>query len=111
MITISEHDAVFTQVVRFDVEQNEQGPLISALVAEVELWVSRLPGFISSTFHASIDGKHVINYAQWQTKGAFDQFLADPRGKDLGNAVKRVNPSLKPHPIQCRVVRSLTRRI
>ena len=48
----------FTQVVQFEVEPDKQAALIAAIVAEVERWVRHRPGFVSSTFHASLDGRH-----------------------------------------------------
>lgn len=106
MATISEND-VFTQVVRFDVDPDKQAALISAIVGEVERWVSKRDGFVSSTFHASHDGKHVINYAQWKDEAAFKGFTEDPETGRLQAAIKGVDASLKPHAIHCRVVRSI----
>lgn len=106
MAEISE-DNTFTQVVRFDVDPEKQSALIATIVEEVERWVCRRPGFISSTFHASLDGRHVLNYAQWVDEAAFKAFGKDPEGERLREAIRAVDPSLKPHAIHCRVVRSI----
>src|SRR4051794_18129189 len=106
MAQIAENDT-FTQVVRFDVEPKKQSALIAAIVAEVERWVRHRPGFISSTFHASHDGHHVLNYAQWESEAAFKGFGQDPEGEHLREAIGAVDPSLKPHAIHYRVVRSI----
>lgn len=106
MVTITE-DGTFTQIVRFDVNPAHQNALIAAIVAEVERWVCRRPGFVSSTFHASHDGHHVINYAQWESEAAFREFTQDPEGESLKSAIQAVDESLKPHAIHCRVVRSI----
>ena len=106
MATISEN-STFTQIVRFDVEPDSQLALISAIVKEVEPWVCRRPGFLSSTFHASLDGRHVVNYAQWKDEASFRGFAQDPEGQRLQAAIRSVGPSLKPHAIACRVVRSI----
>jgi len=106
MARISE-DNTYTQIVRFDVDPAKQDALISAIVKEVERWVCRRPGFISSTFHASFDGKHVVNYAQWSDEAAFRSFGQDPEGERLRAAIHAVDPSLTPHAVQCRVVRSI----
>ena len=71
MAKIEEND-IFTQVVRFDVTADKQLVLIEAIAAEVERWVRYRPGFVSSTFHASLDGKAVLNYAQWESEGDFE---------------------------------------
>ncbi len=71
MATIAE-DGTFAQVVRFDTPQAEtQSRLITAIVAEVERWVCKRAGFVSSTFHASHDGKNVISYEQWKDEASF----------------------------------------
>lgn len=106
MAIISEDDTV-TQIVRFDVKPETQEALIDALAGEVERWVSHLPGFVSSTFHASNDGLHVINYAQWQNEEAFRGFIENPESHRLQAAVRSVDPSYKPQAIRCRVVRSI----
>jgi heme-degrading monooxygenase HmoA len=106
MALIAENDT-FTQIVRFDVEPALQAALIEAIAAEVKRWVRLRPGFISSTFHASHDGKHVINYAQWQDEAAFRGFTEDPQGRHLQAAIRTVSPTLKPHAIHCRVVHSI----
>jgi quinol monooxygenase YgiN len=78
MATLREDDT-FTQVVRFDVAPEKQAVLISAIAAEVERWVRHRPGFVSSTFHASRDGRHVLNYAQWRDEAAFRGSRKTPR--------------------------------
>lgn len=107
MAQITEDDT-FTQVVRFDVAAHQQLALINAIAAQVEQWVRHRKGFISSTFHASLDGKHVINYAQWTSRAAFEGFTHDPETARLQKAITDIDPSLKPHAIQCRVIRSIS---
>ena len=108
MAKIEEND-IFTQVVRFDVTADKQLVLIEAIAAEVERWVRYRPGFVSSTFHASLDGKAVLNYAQWESEDDFEGFTQDPETARLRKAVTDVDPSLNPYAIQCRVVRSIDR--
>ena len=104
MPIIAEND-IFTQVVRFEVEPARQDALIAAIVAEVERWVCHRPGFVSSGFHASIDGRHVLNYAQWRTEADFRAFIADPEGERLGAAIRAIGPTGGPHAEAYRVAR------
>lgn len=106
MVTIQEND-IFTQVVQFDIAADKQSALITAITGEVERWVRHLPGFISSTFHASHDGRRVINYAQWRDDAAFQGFLHDARNEALSAAIHAVDAAAKPHAVHCRVVRSI----
>jgi len=102
-------DETYTQVVRFDVTPDKQMALIGAIVGEVERWVQLRPGFISSTLHASHDGSHVINYAQWTNEAAFKGFLEDRENRKLQEAIHEVDASLKPNAVHCRVVRAISR--
>ena len=106
MVTI-EADDKYTQLVRFDIARDKQSALIAAIVGQVDTWVCRLPGFISSTLHASLDGEHVINYAQWKDEASFHGFLHDPRNQQLQSAIHAVDAGAKPHAIHCRVVRGI----
>jgi len=76
-------------------------------VAEVERWVRHRPGFVSSTFHASLDGRHALNYAQWRTEADFHAFTADPESKRLGAAIRAVGPSGGPPNVAYRVARTI----
>lgn len=100
-------DDAFTQVVRFEVEPDKQGALIAAIAAEVERWVCRRPGFVSATLHASLDGRHVLNYARWRTEADFAAFTDDPESERLGAAVCAAGPSRGPEATPYRVVRSI----
>jgi len=93
--------------VQFDVDAGQQEPLIAAVVAEVERWVRHRPGFLSSTFHASLDGQHVLNYAQWRTKADFEGLTKDPEGERLSAAIRAVGPQGGPHAIAYRVARAI----
>lgn len=46
------------------------------------------PGLVSGNFHTSFDGLSVINYAQWESKDAYDAFMAESANKGrLKNAL------------------------
>lgn len=75
MPTIHENQ-FFTPIIEFEVEPEQQQALIDALVQplgtriadEVERYFTRYAGFVSASFHASDDGRRVINYTQWLSK-------------------------------------------
>jgi heme-degrading monooxygenase HmoA len=58
----------FTPIVEFHLAPEQQQAFIDEIADEVERHVKRYAGFISSSFHASEDGRRVINYAQWLSK-------------------------------------------
>ena len=100
-------DNTFIQVVRFVVEPAKQQAQIAAIVSEVERWVRHRPGFVSSTFHASLDGRHVLSYAQWGSEADFRAFTQDPEGERLGAAIRSVGPLAGPEAEQYCVARSI----
>jgi hypothetical protein len=98
-------DNIFTQVVQFLVEPDRQAALIAAITTEVERCVRHRPGFVASSFHASLDGRHVLNYAQRCTKADFEAFTRDPEGERLGAAVRAAKPLAGPEAVRYRVAR------
>jgi quinol monooxygenase YgiN len=62
----------------FDVDPARQDDLVAALDrATAEVFTS-LPGFVSANLHASLDGKRVVNYAQWASAEAYQAALQRP---------------------------------
>jgi heme-degrading monooxygenase HmoA len=90
MATISTASNLFTEIVVFTVEPEHQQPLIDAIVSEVDRWVKHCPGFISASFHKSLDGTNVANYAQWQSQADWQAFTQHPQGKVLGEKIHQV---------------------
>ncbi|GAC1449844.1 MAG: hypothetical protein NVS2B14_20280 [Chamaesiphon sp.] len=79
MPTISETSNIFTEIIVFTLEKEQQQNLIDAIVSEVDRWVRHCPGFISATFHKSLDGTKVVNYAQWRSQADWQAFTEDPQ--------------------------------
>lgn len=67
MPTINENQ-FFTPIIEFDVAPENQQALIDGIADEVERYFKSYVGFVSASFHASEDGRRVINYAQWHSK-------------------------------------------
>ncbi len=59
---------VYTLVNVFTVSPENQQKLVDTLIETTEQWVKHLPGFVSASFHKSLDGTWVVNYAQWKDK-------------------------------------------
>jgi hypothetical protein len=51
-------------IVQFDVAPEQQQALIDGIAEEVECRFTGYDGLVSANFHASEDGRRVINYAQ-----------------------------------------------
>lgn len=54
--------------------QDELLRLLQAMTDEV---TRHLPGFISASFHRSLDGKQVANYARWSSEAAWKSMVRE----------------------------------
>ncbi|MEY4580476.1 MAG: hypothetical protein RL701_5179 [Pseudomonadota bacterium] len=89
MTTISKLNSVVTLINTFTVEPEQQAELVRVLDEATEQVMRHIDGFVSANIHASLDGEHVANYAQWRDEAAFRAMLADPRAKEhMGRASK-----------------------
>jgi len=82
MTTISTENKVATLINVFNVEPENQQKLADMLVEATEKTMKHVEGFISANIHKSLDGKRVVNYAQWQSPGAFEAMVKDPRAQE-----------------------------
>jgi quinol monooxygenase YgiN len=62
----------------FTVEPGKQQELVSLLIA-TEQTMKHMPGFVSANIHRSLDGKKVVNYAQWESRAAFEAMRKHPK--------------------------------
>lgn len=71
---ITQRSGLATMINVFDVEPEQQQQLIQIWLEEGKQF-ERLPGFVSTTLHRSLDGTRVINYAQWQRAEDWENLL------------------------------------
>src|SRR5437879_12369668 len=76
--TIRAGAEIFTLINIFSVAPDRQQELADLLIEATEHTMRNLPGFISANIHKSFDGRRVINYAQWQSREAFDAMIRNP---------------------------------
>lgn len=77
----------YTVIIVFDVDPKDQKDLVDTL-AEPEEWVRTYPGHRSHTILRGLDGTTVVNYAQWDSKDAYDAFHRLPE-EDRPSSVRR----------------------
>lgn len=75
MVTISPDKPVTTLVNVFTVDPKHQQELLDVLITATETVMRRLPGYVSANIHKSLDGTHVVNYAQWRSREDFETML------------------------------------
>lgn len=62
----------------FTVEPPNQQRLIDLLTRATDEFVSKAPGFVSSTLHRSLDGEKATMYAQWNSLQDYEAMRQDP---------------------------------
>jgi quinol monooxygenase YgiN len=78
MTTISKEAGVLTLINVFTVEPEKADELVSVLVEATEKTMRHMPGFVSANIHRSLDGRKVVNYAQWESRQAFEAMRQNP---------------------------------
>lgn len=53
----------------------DQQRLVDLLVEATEATMCHRPGYVSANIHKSLDGTHVVNYAQWRSQADFEAML------------------------------------
>ena len=82
MVTISKENSVVTLVNVFTVEPEDQQKLVDMLVGATEKTMKNIPGFVSANIHKSLDGKRVVNYAQWRSAEDFEAMVKAPEAQE-----------------------------
>lgn len=78
MSTIEKGRNILTLINVFTVAPEKQQELVDLLVGATDKTMRHLPGFISASIHRSLDGKKVVNYAQWKSKDDFETMRSNP---------------------------------
>ena len=77
--TIDPTADIMTLINVFTVEPERQEELIELLAEVTEKAMKHQRGFISANIHKSADGRRVVNYAQWRSKGDFETMQKNPQ--------------------------------
>jgi heme-degrading monooxygenase HmoA len=78
MAQIQTGTPILTFINVFTVAPDQQQTLLDHLIAVDQEVMRHLPGYISVSFHRSLDGRKVVNYAQWKSSGDFEAMLRHP---------------------------------
>lgn len=78
MSTIEKDRKILTLINIFTVAPEKQHELVALLLDATQKTMRHLPGFISANIHRSLDGKKVVNYAQWASMADFEAMRKNP---------------------------------
>jgi quinol monooxygenase YgiN len=97
MIHISTNTNHVTHINVFTVSPENQQQLVDLLVEATQSTIRKLPGYISNTYHRSLDGTKVIAYAQWRSQADFEAMLQRPDTAPQFQAISQLATSFEPH--------------
>lgn len=90
MSTIEKGPSILTLINVFTVAPERQQELVTLLIDATHQTMKHLPGFVSANIHRSLDGKKVVNYAQWERSHA-----EKPRSSP-SHAIRRSTGTVRP---------------
>src|SRR5262245_53529018 len=77
-VSIRPDNGIVTLINISTVEPENQDKLIGLLQEGTETVFSKQPGYISSSFHKSKDGRRVVTYAQWKSPRDIEAYRTKP---------------------------------
>jgi quinol monooxygenase YgiN len=98
--TIRAEAQIFTLINVFSVAPDRQQQIADLLIEATARTMRHLPGFISANIHTSLDGRRVVNYAQWRSRDDFEAMLRNP---DARPHMTRIAAIASFDPILCEV--------
>ncbi len=84
MPKIDKHNNVITVIFSLATIAARQQELIDLMIDALETTTKHQPGFVSASFHKSLDGTRVFNYAQWRTIAEYEVFAQSPQEQAIG---------------------------
>jgi quinol monooxygenase YgiN len=87
-ITIHANGQMVTLINVCTVDPQDQQALIDIFKEGTEAWISKVPGYISTSLHKSTDGRRVVIYSQWQIAQSIG---AMRDSADMGPYMKRIS--------------------
>jgi quinol monooxygenase YgiN len=89
MPIIAKNNEVVTVIFSFAVEPEHQQELIDMMIDALETTTKQQPGFVSASFHKSLDGVRVFNYAQWRTQAEYETFARSPQDQAISTRLSQ----------------------
>src|SRR5215217_7294210 len=97
MTMIAKNNNVVTLINVFTVRPEQQQRLVDLLVEATEVVMKYQPGYVSANIHKSLDGTRVTNYAQWESREAFETMLTDSEANVHMQEAARIAEKFEPH--------------
>ena len=84
-------DAKLTTLINvFSVAPEDRDQLVTLLKQGTDAWISKIPGFVSSSMHVSRDGRRVVIYGQWRSADGISAMRQHPEMPAYFERVKAI---------------------
>ncbi|GHO85629.1 antibiotic biosynthesis monooxygenase [Dictyobacter formicarum] len=90
MTRIAKDRPVITVVSVFTVEPKNQQRLLNILIKATNVVIRHMPGYVSANFHQSLDGRNVVNYAQWRSQEDIEAMMRDATVQEFMQEVNKL---------------------
>jgi len=100
-ITIHANGQMVTLINVCTVDPQDQQALIDIFKEGTEAWISKVPGYISTSLHKSTDGRRVVIYSQWQNSQSIG---AMRDSAEMGPYMNRIKALATPDSTICEVI-------
>jgi hypothetical protein len=97
-ISIQKETQRFTFINVFTVAPERQDELLNLLIDVTDNIMRHIPGFVAASFHRGLDGRSVVNYAQWLTQAHFNAMLKNPKANQHFEEVRAIAEKVQPIP-------------
>ena len=95
---IDDATKIFTLINTFTVTPQQQDALVTALRTFTTRHARFFEGFIGASVHASLDGRRVVNYVQWETQANLEAMMASAPAKthmaEVATLADHVDPAI-----------------
>lgn len=93
---IRTHNQPVTQITVIESEPGKQAEALS-LMTERARFMARQPGFISISLHRSLDGRHIVNYLQRQSRDLLQSAHKSPEFRKEWGQFDQLAEGIDPH--------------
>jgi quinol monooxygenase YgiN len=96
MASIKIDNQPVTQITVIEAGPERQQEALS-LMAERARFMARQPGFVSISLHRSLDGRRIVNYVQWKSRGLLQQAHQSPDFRKAWRKFDDLADQIDPH--------------
>lgn len=96
-VTIEQHSPFATLINVFTVEPERAQALADLLAEATDTVMRHREGFRSASIHLSADRTRVVNYAQWDSREAYQRMLSDPTAREHMSRAAELAAGFDPH--------------